>query len=202
LTNLQSFGYVKLNYGVSAIKPEMSNISVTNNANTDNGIGAIYYTYLQQLDKIETENKNINITKQIAIVKQNDAGEFIEPLKADANGKFNNIKIGDKLRITLIVKTDRSMDYVHIKDGYSGATEPINVLSNYEYKNGVGYYQSTKDVATHFYFNSLPKGDYTFNYDLFVTHAGEFINGIAQLQCMYAPEFTAFSKGSFIKVSK
>jgi uncharacterized protein YfaS (alpha-2-macroglobulin family) len=39
----------------------------------------------------------------------------------------------------------------------------------------------------------LRKGTYVFEYDLRVTHAGQFSNGITTFQCMYAPEFSAHS---------
>jgi hypothetical protein len=34
---------------------------------------------------------------------------------------------------------------------------------------------------------------------LFVTHAGNFSNGITTIQCMYAPEFSAHSEGIRLK---
>ncbi len=46
-----------------------------------------------------------------------------------------------------------------------------------------------------FFFSYLPKGTFVFEYDLNVTQAGEFSNGISQVQCMYAPEFTTHSEG-------
>ncbi|MDR0385647.1 MAG: hypothetical protein LBH60_06180 [Prevotellaceae bacterium] len=38
-----------------------------------------------------------------------------------------------------------------------------------------------------------------FEYDLRVTHAGRFSNGISSIQCMYAPEFSAHSEGERIE---
>ena len=80
--------------------------------------------------------------------------------------------------------------------------EPIDVLSSYRYKNGLGYYQSTKDAATHFFFDQLPKGTWVFEYPLRVNHAGDFSNGITTIQCMYAPEFTSHSTGIRLQVEK
>ena len=68
--------------------------------------------------------------------------------------------------------------------------------SNY----GLGYYETTKDASTNFFFNYLRKGTYVFEYPLFVTHAGNFSNGITTIQSMYAPEFTAHSEGVRITV--
>ena len=82
-----------------------------------------------------------------------------------------------------------------MKDMRGAGFEPTTVLSRYRYQDGLGYYQATKDAATHFFFDFVPKGVYVFEYDLRVSHVGDFSNGITTVQCMYAPEFTSHSKG-------
>ncbi|MDG1914608.1 MAG: hypothetical protein P8I55_08460 [Crocinitomix sp.] len=52
--------------------------------------------------------------------------------------------------------------------------DPIDVLSKYRYREGSGYYQSTKDADTHFFFDYILKGTYVFEYDLRVQHKGDF----------------------------
>jgi uncharacterized protein YfaS (alpha-2-macroglobulin family) len=73
------------------------------------------------------------------------------------------------------------------------------VLSAYKWQDGLGYYESTKDASTNFFFENLPKGVYVFEYDLRVTNAGNFSNGITNIQSMYAPEFSSHSEGIRIK---
>jgi hypothetical protein len=68
-------------------------------------------------------------------------------------------------------------------------------LSGYRYNDGLGYYQSTGDIATNFFFEYLPKGTWVFEYSLKVNNAGDFSNGITTVQCLYAPEFAAHSEG-------
>jgi hypothetical protein len=104
--------------------------------------------------------------------------------------------------VRIILRTDREMAYVHMKDMRASALEPVNVLSQYKWQGGLGYYESTKDASTNFFFSHLPKGTYVFEYPLFVTHSGNFSNGITTIQCMYAPEFTAHSEGLQIEVKK
>ena len=36
---------------------------------------------------------------------------------------------------------------------------------------------------------------------LFVTHTGTFNNGVATIQCMYAPEFSSHSEGIKVNVT-
>ena len=59
---------------------------------------------------------------------------------------------------------------------------------------------NTKDVATHFFFDQVKKGNYTIEYDLKVNNIGDFSNGISTIQSMYAPEFSSHTKGIRIKI--
>jgi len=57
------------------------------------------------------------------------------------------------------------------------------------------YYQSTKDAATHFFFDNIAKGKFVLEYDIRVNNAGDFSNGITTIESMYAPEFSSHTKG-------
>jgi uncharacterized protein YfaS (alpha-2-macroglobulin family) len=104
-----------------------------------------------------------------------------------------------KVRIEL--RVDRDMEYVHMKDMRASGFEPVNVISQYKYQDGLGYYESTRDAATNFFFGYLPKGTYVFEYQLRVNLKGDYSNGITTIQCMYAPEFTSHSEGSRVTVN-
>lgn len=107
-------------------------------------------------------------------------------------------KIGDLVTVRLEVKSSEDLEFIHLKDLRASGLEPINILSEYKWQEGVGYYQSTRDVATHFFFDRLPKGTYVFEYELRANNMGDFSNGIATIQSMYAPEFTNNSNGERI----
>ncbi len=62
------------------------------------------------------------------------------------------------------------------------------------------YYQATKDVATHFFIDYLPKGTYVFEYELRVQLRGRYQSGVAEIQCMYAPEFNSHSQSYLLEV--
>ena len=87
-----------------------------------------------------------------------------------------------------------------MKDMRAAGLEPVDVLSEYKWKEDLGYYQSTKDASTNFFFDVVRKGVYVFEYDLRVNNKGNFSNGITTIQSMYAPEFTSHSEGIRIKV--
>ena len=81
-----------------------------------------------------------------------------------------------------------------MKDMRAAGFEPINVLSQYKYQDGLAYYESTRDTASHFFIDYLPKGVYVFEYSTRVQLRGEYQSGIAEIQCMYAPEFNSHSE--------
>jgi hypothetical protein len=93
------------------------------------------------------------------------------------------------------------MEFVHLKDHRGSGTEPVNVLSGYRFRDGFGYYESTRDTASHFFIDYLPKGNYVFEYSVRVQHAGEYPSGMASIQSMYAPEFNSHSASVKIEVS-
>lgn len=99
----------------------------------------------------------------------------------------------------LAINTIRTLS-MHMKDMRASAFEPVNVLSSYKWQGGLGYYESTKDASTNFFFSYLRKGTYVFEYTLFATHTGNFSNGITSIQCMYAPEFSSHSEGIRVNV--
>lgn len=98
------------------------------------------------------------------------------------------------------MNTDRPMEYIHIKDMRAAGLEPTEVLSGYQWKNNLGYYQSTKDASTNFYIEQMPKGKYVFRYDVVANIAGKFSNGITTMQNYYAPQMNAHTQGTNVTV--
>ncbi|RLD73255.1 MAG: hypothetical protein DRJ07_21055, partial [Bacteroidetes bacterium] len=189
-------GYFKTSWSGGDIKPEMGNVTVTK---TDEGVswGAVYWQYFEQLDKITPHETPLKLKKQLFIEKLTERGKVIEPISDK-----NQLKIGDKIIVRIELRVDRRMEYIHMKDMRASGFEPINVISTYKWQDGLGYYESTKDAATNFFMEGLPKGTFVFEYPLRVTHEGNFSNGVTTIQCMYAPEFTSHSEGIRVEVEK
>ena len=195
-------GYFKKTIEGKKVTPDMGNISVTvvgqNPPSGGRGAaswGGVYWQYFEDLDKITTASTPLKLVKKLFVEKNTDRGPVLTPVN---DGDV--IKIGDKIKVRVELRVDRDMEYVHMKDMRASAMEPVNVLSEYKYQGGLGYYESTKDASTNFFFSYLRKGTYVFEYPLFVTHAGNFSNGITTIQCMYAPEFSSHSEGIRINV--
>lgn len=191
-------GYFKKRLPAETIKPEMGNIKVlitkTSNPSTTSW-GSIYWQYFEDLDKITGAETPLKLNKKLFIEKNTVTGPVLTALADGAE-----LKIGDKIKVRIELKADREMEYVHMKDMRAACMEPVNVISTYKYQGGLGYYESTKDASTNFFFSRLAKGTYVFEYPMFVTHAGNFSNGITTIQCMYAPEFTSHSEGIRVNV--
>jgi len=185
----------------------MGNISVTVsspiNQSTNKPInqsaswGSAYWQYFENLDKITFSETPLKLSKKLFIEKNTDKGPVLVPVNDG-----DKIHIGDKIKVRIELRVDRDMEYVHMKDMRASCMEPTNVISEYKYQDGLGYYETTKDVSTNFFFGYLTKGTYVFEYPMFVTHSGNFSNGITTIQCMYAPEFTAHSEGVRVNVEE
>ena len=189
-------GYFKTAWKAADVTAEMGNITVKK---SDAGVawGAMYWQYFEQLDKITPASTPVNIKKQLFLEKDSDTGKMLVPITDKTP-----IQVGDMVKVRIEIRVDRNLEYVHLKDMRASAFEPINVMSQYKWQDGIGYYESTRDVATHFFIGYLNKGTYVFEYPLRATHEGDFSNGITTLQCMYAPEFASHSEGIRVSIKK
>lgn len=186
-------GYFKTSWSGKEISPDMGHVTVKNNNNVA-AWGSLYWQYFEDLDKITPAETPLKLKKELFVERPTDTGPVLKRLEKDT------LKIGDRVKVRIELRVDREMEFVHMKDMRAAGFEPENVLSHYKWQDGLGYYESTKDAATHFFFDFLPKGTYVFEYPLRVNHSGDFSNGITSIQCMYAPEFTSHSKGVRVKI--
>ena len=157
----------------------------------------MYWQYFEDLDKITGATTSLQLNKQL----------FKEVSTAEGKKLLNiteqtPLQVGDVVKVRIELRTDRNLEYVHLKDLRAAGFEPINVLSQYKYQDGLGYYESSKDVATHFFIDWMQKGVYVFEYAMRATIAGNFSNGITQIESMYAPEFKSHSKGERVTIVK
>jgi len=186
-------GYVKTSWNKEEIKSEMATVNVQK---TSPGVawGAMYWQYFENLDKITSAETGVKFRKELFLKKNSDSGPVLTKITENTP-----IQIGDLVTVRLEIQTDREMEFIHIKDMRASGFEPVNVLSTYKRQGRLGYYESTRDAATNFFIDYMPKGTYVFEYDVRANNAGNFSNGITSLQNMYAPELSAHSEG--IRVS-
>jgi len=217
-------GYFQVAWSGNEITPEMGNIRVSKSGKGV-GWGAVYWQYFENLDKIKAAPLPISIEKQLFIEKNSPSGPYLQPVQTEntdttlsvssAGPHASALVVGDKVVVRIVIHVDRRLEFVHMKDLRASAFEPWFVSqpssdvsltgesgtgSGYRFQNGLGYYQSTTDVATHFFFDYLPKGTHVFEYTLKANAAGNYSNGITTIQCLYAPEFSAHSEGIRIQI--
>ncbi len=188
-------GFYEQRFEGSGIKSAMRRIEVNK---SDDGIawGSIHWQYLEDVGKIKPyEGTPLTIKKGLFLKKNTDEGQKLTPLPA-------RVSVGDELVTRVEMRVDRDMEYVHLKDYRGSGTEPVNVLSRYKSQDGLWYYESTRDTASHFFIDYLPRGTYVFEYSVRVQHQGQYQTGIAAVQCMYAPEFNSHSNSVAINVGK
>ncbi len=187
-------GYFKTSWSKGDIKPEMGEVSITKGENSV-AWGALYWQYFEELDKITPHDTPLKIKKELYILQNTPSGKKLFPIT-----ESHPIKIGDRVKVRVIIHSDRNLEFVHLKDMRASTFEPVNVISGYRWQDGLGYYQSTKDASTNFFISFLRTGEYVFEYELIATQKGNFSNGITSIQCMYAPEFTSHSEGIRVEV--
>jgi uncharacterized protein YfaS (alpha-2-macroglobulin family) len=180
-------GFYEKRFASADIKPKLGEITVKK---LDEGVawGSVHWQYLEDMSKVTPhEGTPLKLKKALFTKVHTKKGPSLEPAKGTA-------QVGDELVVRIELRVDRDMEYIHLKDQRGSGTEPVNVLSRYKYQDGLAYYETTRDTASHFFIDYLPKGTYVFEYSTRVQHRGAYQTGIAEIQCMYAPEFNSHSE--------
>lgn len=188
-------GYFATYVNGADVKPEMAHISLASSKGGNLSWGALYWQFSEELDAVEANGTGLGVTKSVMLKAVEGSNKVLKAIDDKTT-----LKVGDQLVVRLVLRADRDLDYVSLKDQRAACLEPLSQLSGYRWSEGVGYYQCPKDAAMYYYFDHLPKGSYVFEYTLAVTHKGLFTNGITSAQCLYAPEFQSSTGSVRIKV--
>jgi uncharacterized protein YfaS (alpha-2-macroglobulin family) len=187
-------GYYKTSWNGNEITSKMGEITLSKK-DEGSAWGSLYWQYFEDLDKITSAETPLKLSKKLFLKQNTITGKELTEIT-----ETSTLKLSDLITVRIELKVDRPMEFVHMKDMRASGLEPINVLSQYKWQDGLGYYESTKDASTNFFIENLPKGVYVFEYDLRVNNAGDFSNGITTIQSMYAPEFSSHSEGVRLKI--
>lgn len=136
--------------------------------------GAVYAEFKQPLSEIASSESGIKVRRVV--------------VTAESQGKEMSLaKVGEKVKVTLMITADRDYDFVEIEDKRAACLEPVNQQSGYQW--GMGCYVSPKDNTTNFYFDRLSKGKHVVEMEYYVDRNGEYQAGSCSARCTYSPEF-------------
>ena len=153
--------------------------------------GAVYSQFRAPMTSIEAVAiDDISIRKELHIYASDGS---LKPAGAE-------FAVGDKVQVRVVIKNNKDLDFVTVKDERGACFEPKDKTSGYRYADGDYYYLETKDSESNIFFTSLRKGTHVISYDTYITAPGSYSVGIATVQCQYAPQITAHSAGTLVTV--
>lgn len=148
--------------------------------------GAVYAEFKQPVSEIGSMESGIKVRRVIV------------PAESEGKGKAQ-AKIGEKVKVALIITADRDYDFVQITDKRAACLEPVNQKSGYQW--GIGCYVSPRDHATNFYFDRLSKGMHIVEMEYYVDRKGDYQSGTCTAECTYSPEFCGRTETYELKVN-
>lgn len=157
--------------------------------------GAVTDTYTAEASKIDAfSDGEISIDKMLTVTAPDG--------KTYAIQDGTKVPVGSTVTVRLTVKADRPYNTITIGDERPAGLIPQQQVSQYVWSNALGAYRESRRDRTNFYIYYMPKGVYVFEYKLYATVAGTYTSGVATVTCDQAPDLTAHSSGSRLKISK
>lgn len=178
---------------ILSMEDEEGNIKISRDAAGPAWGGIISQYVAPIVDVKAVDNDRLSIEKAIFSVHTGSKGTI-------ASG--GDLKVGDKVRITLTIKNDRDLEYIAVTDSRATCLEPAEMVSGYAMSDGIMMYKEIRNDATNLFIPYLPKGTHVVNYECFVDREGDYSLGIATAQSQYSPEIVAHSAGRMIKINQ
>ncbi|MCQ2222923.1 MAG: MG2 domain-containing protein [Bacteroidaceae bacterium] len=150
--------------------------------------GGIYTQYLAPVADVQASKSGLNIRR--------------EQPAASKEASSQSLSVGSRIHTRYVIEADRDYEYVAVNIPRAATTEPADQLSGYQWQHGLAYYRAVRDASTQYFIDYLPRGTYVIEEELLVERPGEYSAGIATIQCLYAPEFSAHTNDTRIVVRK
>ena len=147
--------------------------------------GAVYAQFMQPVREVADQQSGFSVKREIVAWNNQNT-----------QSNQNTLKVGDRVKVRITIVADRDCDFVQVVDKRAACMEPVVQLSGYQ--NGA--YRVTKDNATYYYFDQLPKGTHVIETEYFLDRTGQYGTGICTVGCAYAPEFRATTHAQTIIV--
>ncbi len=186
-------GYMQHSWFQKEITPALSEINIHTDT-TNPVIGACFWQYWTTADSLDNAASGLTVSRSY----------FHQPTTAGGYAQLvtneNPAQLGERITVRVTVTSDQKLDFVHVSDPRPSAFEPVNVGGRYRWQQSVNWMESPRDESTEFFFQHFPQGTVLIEYDVFATHTGTFSTGAVTVECTYAPEWRAQSKGTTIVV--
>jgi uncharacterized protein YfaS (alpha-2-macroglobulin family) len=114
---------------------------------------------------------------------------FLKSSSSKHSKQDNNFHTGDTIQVQLTFTTDRTLEYVHIKDVHAAAMKPVIRAAAYH-----------TDAATHFYLPAVSKGTTVLQYAVIATRAGTFSTGLATVESGHLSNLLAWHNAVRIQI--
>ena len=146
------------------------------------------------MSRLQSAGEGLGVEKQMFVKRTEGTAVKLYPLAGE------KVSAGDIIVSRLVVDVSEPTDFVALKDAAPGCAEKPEQLSGYRFMGGAGCYVENKDDCVTYYFDSLPAGRYVIENEYSVSRPGVYSSGVAVLQSMYAPEYSAHSSSEDITV--
>lgn len=164
-----ALGYVKTSKDITS---KDNTITVTKHTDGESWTN-VFIEYKQTATESKESSTGLSITRKVETPNK-------------------QLKIGDKVEVTITITADRDYDFVTVTDNRPACLEPVEQLSGY--RNGS--YRIVRDTKTEYCYNMLRKGTHVIKTSYFVARSGNYTSGTATATCTYSPVFTGRTPGS------
>ena len=144
--------------------------------------GAVSASYKVDAAKVQAAGNGFRIERRFEVERD---GKW-----AKVDGE---VHVGERVRWVYDITADRDFDQVSLQSTRPAGLEPRDPLSGVVWTNGVVCYRMVHDADNEYFIEHLPKGKHTFTDECVAVRAGRFDGGIARVQSVFAPEFSATS---------
>jgi len=180
--------------GPDVDESEMSTVSFTKETPGWALASATWHFSTEKLPE-EGDGDLLKIDRKYFLKKKTTSGPVLEPIT-----ESTAVSPGDEVEVQISIRSGEPVEYVHLRDPRPAGFEPVKSVSGYNWNFGISWYEEVRDSGENFFFESLPRGEYTFRYSIRAALAGDFKAAPATIQPMYAPEFAAYSAGRIISI--
>lgn len=187
----KALGMFKVDLGKLAPAGGRLEVTRLNETPSYGAVMTIRQAVMEDIEAVSSEG--LGIEKKFYLMEQTADGLVAR--------EAHEMKVGDLVRVELIITVDRQLDYVAIEDSRPACLEPVEQTPAPLWQDGVCFYRENRDAVTNLFVDRIPHGVYRLHYDMRVNNAGTFSSGIATVQSQYAPDATAHSSGTRLQVA-